>query len=262
MLTEQITVGGVSDMSSDNNWKVVQRGAGANMSVDVSAGKAFVTKSGQNTYPMRNTATANVLVASNSSGNPRIDAIVLYADLAATANSDASNVGTLVRVQGTPAASPSAPSDADISTAIGANNPFIRLANVTVANGAASILTANISDQRRRFRYRHSTQQADASDGATTTYDVSKFNYQIHALGGNRTLAVTGESIGDPFFVELRQPGAGGPYTVTWWGNIDWDAGVAPTLTITAGHIDVFGFLKLESGRYRGFVMLKDGTNS
>lgn len=261
MLTEQITVGGVSDLSSDNNFKVTQKGAGADMSVDVAAGEAFVTKVGANTYPAKSTATENVLVASNSSGNPRIDAIVLYIDLAASANSDSSNVAKLTRVQGTPAASPSAPSDSDIATAVGSSNPFLRLANVTVANGAASIVDANISDQRRRYKTRHTIHEGTASDGATTTYDVSKNNYIHHTLGGNRTLAVTGDSKGDSFIIELIQDGTGNR-TVTWWSNIDWADGLAPVLSTTANRCDVFGFVKLDSGRYRGFVLGQNLTTS
>ena len=111
MLTEQILTGGVSDLSSDNNFKVTEKGAGADMSVDVAGGEAFVRKTASSVYPVRSTATENVLIASNASGNPRIDAIVLYVDLGASANSDSSNVATLIRVAGTPAASPTAPSD-------------------------------------------------------------------------------------------------------------------------------------------------------
>jgi hypothetical protein len=73
---------------------------------------------------------------------------VLYIDLGASPNTDISNVAKAIAVQGTPAASPVAPLDAAIQTAIGASNPFIRLADVAVANGAVSIVTANILDQR------------------------------------------------------------------------------------------------------------------
>lgn len=147
-LTELIQASGVTSLGGDNHFKVSEKGSGANMSVDIAAGKAFVRKSTSNTYPIRSTATVNVLIGANSSGNPRIDAIVLYNDLAASPNSDASNVATIVAVAGTPGASPSAPSDSDIATSIGSSNPFIRLANVAVANGASSIVNANITDTR------------------------------------------------------------------------------------------------------------------
>lgn len=120
-----------------------------NMSVKVPVGHAFLKKAGSEmAYPVRLTADASVVIGANSSGNSRKDAIVLYIDLGATPNSDITNVAKLVAIQGTPAASPTAPDNTAIEAAIGASNPYLRLADVTVASGAASILTANILDQR------------------------------------------------------------------------------------------------------------------
>lgn len=152
MLTDLISVGGVKDTGSDNHFKVSQRAAGANMSVDVAAGRAYVL--GTDCYPVRSTDIVNQAIASNSSGNPRIDAIVLYIDKSASPTTSADNVAKITVVNGTPAASPAAPTDSAIQTALGASNPFIRLANVTVANGAASIVNANIADARTPFRVR------------------------------------------------------------------------------------------------------------
>lgn len=247
-------------MSSDNHFKVVQRGAGANMSVDVSSGKAFVRGTTSNVYPVRSTATENAVIGNNSSGNPRIDAIVLYIDLAASANSDSSNVAKLLVVAGTPAASPTAPSDSDIQTAVGASNPFLRLADVAVANGETQIDTADITDQRVRFRTRHNLHEATDSDGATITFDVSQSNYHKVTLGGNRTLAVTGVSVGDSFVIKLKQDGTGNR-TVTWWSNIDWFGGT-PVLTPTASKVDAFLFVKKADGRYDGFLLGQDATDA
>ena len=120
-----------------------------NMSVLVAIGHALLKKSGaEMAYPVRVTAAENVTIGANSSGNPRKDAIVLYIDLGASPNADISNVAKLVAVQGTPAASPVVPTDAQIVTAVGAANPYLRLANVAVANGAISILAASITDAR------------------------------------------------------------------------------------------------------------------
>lgn len=262
MLTEQVTVGGVIDLSSTNNLKVSEKGAGADMSVDIAVGKAFVRKTGTNTYPVYNDAIVNKLVGANASGNPRIDSIVLYIDLAASANATSTNVATFAVVAGTPAASPSAPDDTAIGTAIGASNPYIVLADIAVANGASSITNANITDRRARYKTRHTIHEGNATDGATTTYDVSVDNYIHHTLGGNRTLAITGATAEDSFMIELIQPSSGGPYTVTWWSNIDWADGIAPVLSTTASRADVFGFIKLASGRYRGFVLGQNLTTS
>jgi hypothetical protein len=154
--------GGVSDADLSNvavnffaagvvlagDYQVTEQ-ASPNMTVKVNTGTAYVYKAdGTNAYVTKLTATANVTIPSNSSGNPRIDAIVIKVDLGASPNKDADNVATLIDVQGTPAPSPVAPTDGAIQTAVGSGNPFYRLANVTVANGAVSITNANIADTR------------------------------------------------------------------------------------------------------------------
>jgi len=259
-LTELITVGGVSDMSTDNHWKVSEKGAGANMSVDIAVGKCFIRGTSTNTYPCRNTSIVNKVIGGNSSGNTRIDAVVIYVDKAASPDTEAANVGTLVIVPGTPAALPVAPTDAEIQTAVGAANPFLRLADITVVNGAASIVNANIADKRVRFRTRHHLHEYEDTDASTITFDVSKNNYHKVEITANRTLAVIGDSFGDSFVVKIKQDGTGG-HTVTWWSNIDWFGGT-PVLTPTANKVDAFLFVKKADGRYDGYVIGQDATDS
>lgn len=100
-------------------------------------------------------ATDNPTITSNSSGNPRIDAVVAWVDLSVVSSAANNNPGAFKFsvIAGTPAASPSAPNDAAVQSAIGAGNPFVRLAHVTVADGATSIVNANISDQRPFFGF-------------------------------------------------------------------------------------------------------------
>lgn len=133
------------------HFAVSEKSGTPDLSVDVATGRAYVQKASSNTYPVRSSAIENVVVTSNASGNPRIDTAVLYIDLSAAANTDASNVAKLAIVAGTPAASPSAPDDTAIGTAIGAANPFIRLADIDVASGATQILNANITDIRANY---------------------------------------------------------------------------------------------------------------
>lgn len=120
------------------------------MSVKVAQGHAALKATGSNmAYPGWLTdADASVAISSNASGNPRKDAIVLYIDKGATPNPDITNVLKLTAIAGTPAGSPVSPSDATIQAAIGSANPFLRLADVTVASGAVSILNASILDTR------------------------------------------------------------------------------------------------------------------
>lgn len=241
--SDLIVDSGVRDLSSDNHLKVTEKGTGANMSVDVAAGHAMIKGSG-NAYPVRSTATENVLIASNSSGNPRIDSIVLYVNLAATPNSDSSNVAVLLRVAGTPAASPSAPSDADIQTAVGASNPFLRLADVAVANGAAQILDANITDKRIRHPMRHSNRFQEVAGANTITPDFSEYNIQEFTLDRATTTfnEPTGVSPNEAITVNLKQDSTGNR-AVVWWNGINWYGGT-PTITPTANRVDSFGFIK------------------
>jgi hypothetical protein len=91
------------------------------------------------------------------------------------------------------------------------------------------------------------------TDGGTVTFDMNVSDKHTLTLGGNRTLAVSNDVTGQQFTVLLKQDGTGSR-TVTWWSGIKWPNGVAPTLTTTADKEDVFTFLKMGSGDYRGFV--------
>lgn len=188
-------VGGVSDSDLSNigvnfltagitrltDYQITQQGT-PNMSVLVASGKAYVFKpDSSNVYVCNLDANANVTIANNSSGNPRIDVVVIKIDLAVTPNNNADNVATLVVVQGTPAGSPTAPSDSAIQTAVGAGNPFYRLSDVTVANGAVSITNANIADKRSGvqvrvlngyIRFNTSTSKLQFSNDGTTYKDI------------------------------------------------------------------------------------------
>ena len=110
---------------------VVQRGAGANMSVDVSAGRILVQG-----MRAENSTTKNLTIASNASGNPRIDRIV-----ARFTTSGPTFV--LDVLQGTPAGSPTAPALTQTAATY-----EVSLAQIAVAAGAVSIVTANITDER------------------------------------------------------------------------------------------------------------------
>ncbi len=146
MAGDLVAEGGVKVFATDFK---VQEKTIPDLSVDVLSGRAYVQRSSSNVYPVRSTATENKPITSNASGNPRIDTVVLYIDLAATPNADGSGVAKLENIEGTPAASPTAPNDTEVGTQIGAANPFMRLADVYVASGATTILNANITDKRQ-----------------------------------------------------------------------------------------------------------------
>jgi hypothetical protein len=135
-----------------------QRGAGANRSVDLTAGDVLVsTIAGTSAYHAFDTAANNVATTTNASGNPRIDAISVYVDVAAFGATDNSGALKFKATAGTPGASPVAPSDATVQADVGAANPFHRVANVYLPNGYTQILNANngtdgyVLDDSRRF---------------------------------------------------------------------------------------------------------------
>lgn len=114
-----------------SEFAVIQRAAGANMSVDLGPGETRIRG-----HVGVLAAAGNIGIANNPTGNPRIDTIVLRADF--VANEIEYDV-----LQGVAAVSPAAP-----ALTTDASTHEIALANVAVASGAVSIVTANITDRR------------------------------------------------------------------------------------------------------------------
>jgi hypothetical protein len=96
-----------------------------------------------------------------------------------------------------------------------------------------------------------------AADGATVTFDRDNSDIQEVTLGGNRTLATAHMTRGKRLTVRLIQDGTGSR-TVTWWSGIRWPGAVTPTLTTTAGQVDVFGFICTGTGSFDGFTVGKN----
>lgn len=125
---------------------VTQRAAGANMSVDIAAGRALIEITNTNvahgkTYKVHydSDAVENIVVTAADTTNARIDRIVLRVDVSQNPNGSASNIAIIENIAGTPAGSPVAPAEP-------AN--AITLALVTVPASAASITNAQITDMR------------------------------------------------------------------------------------------------------------------
>ena len=138
-----------ADYNDFADLKVTQNGGG-NMSVNVAVGVAVINtvRSGV-TFKVfvSNQAIANLVVANNTSGSNRIDPVILKISRTTVPDALMANVATLQVLTGLGV---SAMTDNQIQTAIGADYDFIRLANLTVANNATQILTANIADTRIR----------------------------------------------------------------------------------------------------------------
>lgn len=121
------------------------------MSVKVSGGDARIPYSDY-AYtawiPAGSPETVTVTTANPS--NPRIDRLVMYVDRGATPSSVTANNPTLCKlmlVAGTPAGSPSRPSNGTVDTAV-SNNPYIDLADIRVNAGVTQITNADITDTR------------------------------------------------------------------------------------------------------------------
>ena len=216
LVTDLIDTAGVFDLSSSNHF-LVQAQDTPDMTVKVNIGRAFIKKTGSNAYPVRSTEVENVAVDANSSGNNRIDTLVLYIDLSASPVPQATNVAKLKIVKGTPAASPTAPSDADIATDIGSSNPYIEFADIAVANGASSIIAGNITDMRGAFKpYNSDEAIVPLTDGATIDINGKKGTKFSVILGGNRALTFSNLKNGRPVYLEAGQDGTGGRLISSW----------------------------------------------
>lgn len=132
---------------------VSQRSAGANMSVDIAVGDAFLRRSdGSYAHPVFNDAVYNQVISAADGSNPRRDIIVIYVDYGQAPSTDVSNntngVVKIKVVNGTPAGSPVDPNAAAIQSSVGAGNPYSILARVRVPAGQTSISNSLIDDLR------------------------------------------------------------------------------------------------------------------
>ena len=122
---------GTGVLDNEDNELAVTQSTPAAMSVQVDTGKAWI----QGHYMGSDAAVTKALSPGDPS-NPRIDRIVVQADFV-------NNTIDIVVLEGTPGASPSAPTlTQDASTW------EISLAQVDVATGATSVVDADITDER------------------------------------------------------------------------------------------------------------------
>lgn len=147
----------------------------------------IITATGD-TYHGWNTASANVTITANATGVTRKDHIVAYVDTALTTTTPDNPGGlVLIAVKG---AGTVAPTDAQVNTDT-SNRPWVRLAEVTVANGAGSINSGNITDLRTFARV------PAASLGIPITSSSFSFNLNAAQITSLIAAAVTGSTTAD-----------------------------------------------------------------
>ena len=101
----------------------------------------------------------------------------------------------------------------------------------------------------------HTPKTYTPAGAATATLDLSLGNnHEITMPAGNITIAISNETNGQYFTVDITQDGIGSR-TVTWFSTIKWAGGSAPTLTTTADKRDSFGFKVTGADTYDGFII-------
>lgn len=124
-----------------------------NMTVNAAVGDLVIPYLGY-FFHCWSTAVQVITVAASDPTNPRIDRTVAYVDLSVVSSTTSNNPDAILlkTVAGTPAGSPTRPSDATVQASVGAGNPFIDLGDLAVAAAATTIVNANITDKRGLFQ--------------------------------------------------------------------------------------------------------------
>ncbi len=98
---------------------------------------------------------------------------------------------------------------------------------------------------------RQSRPPLPVSDGATITLPCNRANEFSVTLGGNRTLALSGDTDGLTFSLIAKQDGTGGK-TLTMFSGVLWQ-GSTPAPNTAANKYTVYTFKRISSGVYLGW---------
>lgn len=122
----------------------VAENASPNMGVQIKAGKILVpfSKGGIDWKIICETTGESLVTPANATGSNRVDAVIVKIDTVNDPNTLKTNIVTPQYITGTGV---SALSDGAITAIIGAGYSFVRLANITVPNGASSVTNAMIA---------------------------------------------------------------------------------------------------------------------
>lgn len=136
--------------SASTTMAVSQRGAGANMSVDIAVGDVLIPYS---TYLFTGFTDAieNVSVDAADPSNGRKDIVVAYVDLSVVDDTVSNNPDALKFkvVAGTPSGSPAFPDNTAIQASVGGSNPWVELGGITLSAADTSVTDGKITDRRK-----------------------------------------------------------------------------------------------------------------
>lgn len=217
--------GGVWDAG---DFKITQRAAGANMTVDAAAGYSLVPANDPGNlglYHLQNDASVNVtgFVGSNAS-LPRIDSVYVQVN-DTTHGGDATDVPTFGIVTGTATAG----ATLDNRTGAGAlPNGALLLADILIPAASSTIVTANIRDRRAWARGAHNVilRGATGTDYTTTTVqptflaiDATNLAPRVECTGTLVKVGLHGTMFASTnIFIKIYVDGVAGP-GVRLFGN-------------------------------------------
>lgn len=104
----------------------------------------------------------------------------------------------------------------------------------------------------------HAVNSYSPSGGGLATVDLSDgILHVINFPAGNISVAVSNETVGQYFVIELIQDGTGGRTVSAWFSGdtINWQDNTEPTLTTTADRKDVLGFRVVAAGEIDGYII-------
>jgi len=125
--------------------------------------------------------------------------------------------------------------------------------------GAASLASTLAVSGKSTFAATVQTVTAYTPAAAgTATLDVSVGNiHRITCPAGNFTIAISNETIGQCFVIEIVKDATTTARTITWMSTVTWitAGGVEPTFTTTSGGMTTYGFRVTAADAYDGYPM-------
>lgn len=251
---------------------VSERGAGANMTVDVASGRAIIEITNTNlahgeTYKVYfdSDEIENVAITVADNTYERIDRVVLRIDVATDPDGTSANIAIIEVVEGTPSGTP-APPDTPANA--------ISLATVSVPASDTSIEDAQITDTRQyvAFRYDVMRDVAKVLDLASTANGKGASTIGVEDAGGKFTgddvEEVLSEIQGNIDVIDANQShnygdGSDGSYTLN--GTQDTVAGLFTKIDSTNYRLDKdaqFDDLTISNGvslNTNGYVLRVNG---
>lgn len=215
------------------DFKVVQRAAGANMSVDVGAGYALINANDPGNlglYHIQNDATVNVPVIASET-NPRIDQVVITVNDSSD-GADPSDTPVLQVIKGTAISGVTLDAPGASKNAVPNSSLVIADLLIPANSDATGVITANIRDRRpwARGAYRRIMRTAGSYTTAVTA------NNPIDSVN----LGPRIECSGMPIRLLLRGQHSGAPTTMRYrfrQDNVDIDGGTQADTNISGGSV-------------------------